>query len=112
VTPYGHGRAGASAIVSSTLARHDAVHLLTRVRDLELTGPESASATVYVAMAGRPIPEPGAVASTSAALYRFGLTFAKLVASVGSWWPLSSGDSCQLVVITAGRSARRNFPAR
>jgi hypothetical protein len=76
MSAYGQGRSSASAIVSATLARHEAVHLLTRVHDLQLTGPESASATVYVAMASRPIPEPGAVASTSATLYRFDLVFA------------------------------------
>ena len=51
--------------------RHQSIHLLTRVTTIEFPEPGQASVSVYVAMAGRPIPDVDALTGLRADLYRF-----------------------------------------
>ncbi len=51
--------------------RNQSIHLLTRVTAIEFPEPARASVSVYVAMAGRPIPDVDALTRLRADLYRF-----------------------------------------
>jgi hypothetical protein len=51
--------------------RHQSIHLLARVTSIEFPEPGQASVSVYVAMAGRPIPDVDALTRLRADLYRF-----------------------------------------
>lgn len=51
--------------------RHKSIHLLTRVQTLEFPEPAQAEVSVFVAMAGRPIPAVAELSRLRADLYRF-----------------------------------------
>ncbi len=61
--------------------RHESIHLLTRIDRVDVQPPQ-ATATVFTAMAGRPIPSADDLPSLRADLYRFDLT---LVDERGTW---------------------------
>lgn len=67
--------------------RHESIHLLTRIDHIEIHPPDHATATVFVAMAGRPIPDVSDLPALRADLYRFALTFAQ---ERGTWRVTSS----------------------
>jgi hypothetical protein len=56
--------------------RHKSIHLLTRVQTLEFPEPALAEVTVFVAMAGRPIPAAAELSRLRADLYRFDFVLA------------------------------------
>ena len=53
--PGGHDRQALSALLRFHFLRNRSVHLLTRIETVAITGPERATATVLVALAGQPI---------------------------------------------------------
>jgi hypothetical protein len=67
----GQDKRAVSGLAAFHFMRNQSVHLLTLVRDVELPTPGEARATALVAMAGRPIPGPEALAGLRADLYRF-----------------------------------------
>ncbi len=56
--------------------RHESIHLLTRIDRIEIQ-PAQASATVYAAMAGKPIASASDLPALRADLYRFDLSLAE-----------------------------------
>jgi len=62
--------------------RHQSVHLLTQVSDIQFPQPDLATLTVYVAMAGRPFPQQD-IGLLRADLHRFDLTLRD--AGGGDW---------------------------
>jgi hypothetical protein len=56
--------------------RHDAIHLLTRIDRIDVQPAQTAAATVFAAMAGRPIPGASDLSALRADLYKFDLSFA------------------------------------
>lgn len=67
----GHDKREIGALAGMHLLRNESVHLLTRVRGVEI-GPEGeARAIALVAMAGAPIPGPELLPTLRADLYRF-----------------------------------------
>jgi hypothetical protein len=61
--------------------KHESIHLLTRITRVDVQPPH-ATATVFTAMAGRPIPSVDDLPALRADLYRFDLT---LVDERGTW---------------------------
>jgi hypothetical protein len=61
--------------------QHESIHLLTRIDRVDVQPPQ-ATATVFTAMAGRPIPSVDDLPALRADLYRFDLT---LVDELGTW---------------------------
>jgi len=68
---FGNDRQAIVGLLTYHFLRNQSIHLLTRVAEIELPEPERASVTVYVAMAGRPIPDVDAMTQLRANLYRF-----------------------------------------
>jgi len=74
--------------------RNQSIHLLTRVAAVDIPEPGRASVTVYVAMAGRPIPDAAALAQLRANLYRFDFSLEELGESwqvAGAAWRPAEG---------------------
>jgi hypothetical protein len=74
--------------------RNQSIHLLTRVAAVDIPEPGRASVTVYVAMAGRPIPDTAALAQLRANLYRFDFSLEELGESwqvAGAAWRPAEG---------------------
>jgi hypothetical protein len=69
----GQDRRAAAALVAFHFLQNRSVHLLVRVRALEVAPPGEARVDAVVAMAGAPIPDPGALAGLRADLFRFDL---------------------------------------
>jgi hypothetical protein len=67
----GNDRRAIVRLLTYHFLRNQSIHLLTRVAAIELPEAGRASVTVYVAMAGRPIPDVDALAQLRANLYRF-----------------------------------------
>jgi hypothetical protein len=59
------------ALATFHFLRNSSLHLLTRVRGVELPAPGEARAQVAVALAGRPISGPAALPGLRAEVYRF-----------------------------------------
>jgi hypothetical protein len=70
---YGHDRRALGAMAMLELRGHRSVHLLTRVRAIEIGPSGEANVVAVVAMAGTPIAGAEALASLRADLYRFDL---------------------------------------
>jgi hypothetical protein len=68
---FGNDRQAIVRLLTYHFLRNQSIHLLTRVAAIEIPEPERASVTVYVAMAGRPIPNVDAMTQLRADLYRF-----------------------------------------
>jgi hypothetical protein len=75
--------------------RHESIHLFTRIDRIEVLQ-TTISATVYTAMAGRPIPGAADLPIVRADLYRFDLTLAKegraWRVTAASWRPATLND--------------------
>ena len=71
-----------AGIASFYFMQHRSVHLLTRVRHVEVSAPGEARAVALVAMAGTPISGPEALAGLRASLYSFDL---RLREEDGAW---------------------------
>lgn len=67
----GNDRQAIVRLLTYHFLRNQSIHLLTRVAAIELPEPDRASVIVYVAMAGRPIPDVDAMTQLRANLYRF-----------------------------------------
>jgi hypothetical protein len=85
-------------ILRLVFLRHQSVHLLTRVQDIDFPEPGRATLTVYVAMAGRPFPEQE-IGLLRADLHRFDVTLRD--AGGGRW---------QAVDIAWRRPERSDWP--
>lgn len=76
---YGDSRGNDAGSIERLLRlrflNNQAVHLLTWVREIALTADDRATAVVYVAMAGRPIPDLEALPAMRADVYRFEVAF-------------------------------------
>ena len=71
-----------AGIATFHFMQHRSVHLLTRVRHVEVSAPGEARAVALVAMAGTPIPGPEALAGLRASLYYFDV---RLREEDGTW---------------------------
>ncbi len=71
----GHDRRAIEGILRITLMRNQSVHLLSRIRSLDLPQPGRADVLVVVAMAGQPIVSEQDLPALRADLYRFSLEF-------------------------------------
>jgi hypothetical protein len=78
----GRDKADLVNILRLVFLRHQSVHLLTRVQDVDFPQPGRATVTVYVAMAGRPFPERD-IGLFRADLHRFDVTLRE--AGGGHW---------------------------
>ena len=67
----GQDKRALAGLATLHFMRNQSVYLLTRIRRVELPAPGEARAEALVAMAGRPIPGPEALAALRASLYRF-----------------------------------------
>lgn len=74
---HGHDKRAVEGILRLQFLRHESIHLFTRVSAVVFPEPDRAQATVYVAMAGRPIPEAEALMRLKADFYRFDFVLAK-----------------------------------
>jgi len=81
----GRNRRGLMGILTVHFMRNESVHLLTRIAQIRLDEPARAEVTVFVAMAGTPIPEAGELRRLRADLYRFDL---RLDETPGGKWQL------------------------
>jgi len=79
----GNQKADLIRLLAYHLLRNESIHLLTRVRTVEFPAVERATATVFVAMAGREIPAADLLAQLRADLYRFDLDIVS--AGQGAW---------------------------
>lgn len=73
---YGNDRRAVSALLTHQFLRHREIHLLTRIDAVAIDSDGSATAGLFVAMAGRPIAGAGVLHSLRADLYRFDFVFA------------------------------------
>jgi hypothetical protein len=73
---HGQDRQAVAGLLTYYFLRNQSVHLLTRVRSIEFPEPARARATVFVAMAGMPIPGIDELARIRADLYRFDFSLA------------------------------------
>jgi hypothetical protein len=94
----GNDRQAAVAIVRYHFLRNEAVHLLTRIGDIEFTGPGKAEVSLLVAMAGEPIPTADEIGTLRADLFRFDITLA--AGADGKW---------RLVTASWGRAGPADF---
>jgi hypothetical protein len=67
----GQNKQAVVAMLTFYFMRHDSVHLLTRVESIAIPGDGTATASVFVAMAGTPILGVEHLAGIRADLYRF-----------------------------------------
>jgi len=92
----GNDKRAVAQLVAFHLLRNQSVHLLTRVRSVEIAAPGQARAEVLVAMAGTEIDGPEALLGLRADLYRFDLGFAEEDGAwrvrSADWRPASAGD--------------------
>jgi len=80
--PRGNDARALAGIATFHFMQNRSVHLLTRVRHVEVSAPGEARAVALVAMAGTPIPGPEALSGLRANLYYFDLRFRE---EDGSW---------------------------
>jgi len=94
----GQDKRAVAGLATFHFMRNQSVHLLTLVRDVRISAPGEAHAQTLVAMAGRPIPGPEALASLRADLYRFDV---EMRDEDGTWrvlraaWAPASADEFQ-----------------
>jgi hypothetical protein len=78
----GYDKKSVTQLIRLNFLRQQSIHLLTRIKSIELTDVTNANAVVYVAMAGRPLEDTGALVNLSADLFRFQV---ELVEQGGEW---------------------------
>ena len=83
----GRGRDQLLQLLGVYFYGHRSIHLLVQVQAIELTGEGRAKATVYAAMAGRPVSDVKSLLALHADLYRFDLNLKELE---GAWLVTSS----------------------
>jgi hypothetical protein len=92
----GNDRRTIAGLLAYHFLRNQTIHLLTRTTAIEIPEPGRASVTVYVAMAGRPIPDVDALAGLRAQPYRFEVAFEDVEESWqvtrAAWRPAEAGD--------------------
>jgi len=71
----GHDKQAIEGVIRYQLLRHDAIHLLTRVKEIGFPEPGRARAVVMVAMAGQPVTDSQALSRIKADLHRFEIDF-------------------------------------
>lgn len=69
----GLDRKAVENLIRLHVLRQQSIHLFARIRSIELLEPDRASASVAVAMAGRPVRDSAALVGLNADLYRFDL---------------------------------------
>lgn len=70
----GNDKKDVLGVATLHLMRNQTVYTLSRVTALALVPPDRAQARVLAALAGRPIPDPAALAAVRADLYQFDVT--------------------------------------
>ena len=86
--PAGHDKQALKGVVLGYFLGHEAIHVVSRVRELELAEPPtSAHVVMSAALTGAPVTEPGELGSLSADVYRFELEAAR---EVDGAWRLTS----------------------
>lgn len=78
----GNDRKAIENLLRIYFMRNQSVHLLTRIREIQVASPDHATVSVAAAMAGRAIANPGELAGLNANLYRFDL---ELIRRDGAW---------------------------
>ena len=92
----GRERATVMRLLAGYFLQHPSIHLLVQVQRIDFPAPELAEVTLYAAMAGREINDPGQLTALRASLYRFDLQLRdidgewRLVG--GAWRPASGRD--------------------
>lgn len=71
--PRGESKRNLKSFALFTFARNAAIHLYTRIAEIETLGPQTARVAVFVAMGGRPITGPEDVEGLRGSLWRFDL---------------------------------------
>ncbi len=71
----GHDKRAIMGLLFLHFRRHESIHLLTRIDHIDVHAPGQAVATVFSAMAGRPVSTVADLPALRADLYRFDLTF-------------------------------------
>jgi hypothetical protein len=69
--PRGEPKSAVAPLARFALGRHQTVHLLTRISEIDVRDSTQARATVFVAMGGRPIQGPEELESLRGSLWRF-----------------------------------------
>lgn len=94
----GQDKRAVAGLATFHFMRNQSLHLFTLVREVQLPAPGEARAQALVAMAGRPIPGPEALAALRADLYRFDV---ELREEGGEWrvvraaWAPAAADEFQ-----------------
>jgi hypothetical protein len=93
----GNDRQAVLGLLTYHFLRNQSIHLLTRVRAIEFPEPGRATVSVYVAMAGRPIPDADALTRLRADLYRFEFRLAEggesgWLVTGAAWRPAETAD--------------------
>jgi len=73
---YGYDRRTVLRLAQLQILQHRSIHLLRQTRELSFPQPGRATASVFVAMAGTPLPDRDALATARADLYRFDIELA------------------------------------
>ncbi len=78
----GYDKNSVTQLIRLNFLRQQSIYLLTRIKSIELTDATNANAVVYVAMAGRPLEDTGALVNLSTDLFRFEVA---LIEQSGQW---------------------------
>lgn len=73
----GHDRKAMENLIRLHVLRHQSIHLLIRIRGIEVPEPNRAVVSVAAAMAGQPVADAGELVGLNADLYRFDLEWAR-----------------------------------
>ena len=96
---HGNTRREALGLLAANFLRNRSLHLMTRIREIRVTGPTEAEATVLVAMAGSPLAGPEQLLSLRADVYRFHLRLREehgaLRVHSAVWQPALAGEMSQ-----------------
>ncbi len=85
----GLDRKAVENLIRLHVLRQQSIHLFARIRSIEFPDPDRASASVAVAMAGRPVRDSAALVGLNADLYRFDL---ELVRQGRNEWKVRRAD--------------------
>ena len=91
----GRDRKAIEQLMRLYILRSQSVHLFVRIRDIVLTGPDHATVSIAVAMAGKPMNSADQLIGFNADLYRFDL---ELIRQANGDWPVlrASWDRAKL----------------
>jgi len=92
----GNDRRAVVQLLTYHFLRNQSIHLLSRIAELEVPEAGRAFVTVYVAMAGRPIPDATALVELHANFYRFDFALEweteRWLVTRADWRPARSDD--------------------